>query len=110
MEEGFFAKVNDSSSVEEVLASMNMQKEKKQKKLMFDIIAQVVVSDEEFKKLLRPISQSNGIYVKYGQHSVYGDNGIFQCISIENSKTSNRLIAYTAGRTFPLYVSYNAAY
>jgi len=106
MSEGYFAKVDEKSKFNDILKSIELQETRSLKKLKYNAVKKILLSDIEFQCLLNPISQSNFIYSQYGQFSRIGEKGFLQCIAISNLSTNAQLIAYTGGRTFPLYVSY----
>ena len=109
MEEGYFVKINESTGIQDVLSSIQNQEALSRKKVRFNKIKNIVLSDCEFCRLLNPIAQSNPLYGEYGTRSNLDSDGALQCISITNASTNSQLIAYTGGRTFPLYISYKAS-
>ena len=106
MEESYFVKVGERSSLEDVLASMRLQEKRSLKKIRYCSVAQIQLADEEFQSMLYPITQSHNIYVKFGPSNAISCDGSLRCITLTNSSEGAHLVVYTAGRTFPLYVSY----
>jgi len=105
----YFTKISKNSTIKDVVASMQLQEERKLKKIQFDTISEITLKRQDFERLLQPLSQSNILYAKYGDASSIGVSSIFPCISIVDMASSAQLIVYTGGHSFPVYMSFESS-
>ena len=106
MDEGYFVKVYEATSIDDVIMSIQWQKKHSKKKLQFYSIQKILLTDNEFQHLLHPIVQSNELYCKFSCQSIIRKDGLLNCITLVNTQTDSQLIVYTGSRTFPQYVSF----
>ncbi len=99
-----FFKVNQrtnwaSLSESSQLHALNMRKE-----LKYKVLTTIIVSHNQFDSICEKVYLPNPIYKEFAPMSVANLDGIWNCIVICEQNKSRKLIIYTAGQMYPLYV------
>ncbi len=100
-----FSKVYRGMKWVDVEKVKNLQIQRKCKELEYCILACYAVSDEVFNQFCEDISIPRHIYQDVADQSIASPEGKWKCIVIENAQCTKRIILYTAGRLYPLYVA-----
>ena len=102
---GHFSRVYKGTSWADLKANEQLQISRKCKKLEYTELISIVVDQEEFNLICSDMSNARNCYQKYTHQSITALNGKWKCIIIKNKHSMQRIILYTAGRTYPLYAS-----
>jgi hypothetical protein len=107
MRTAHFIKVRENMDWDNYIKLTQLLRKKGCKQLPYGIIGKIYLSENCFISLANKIYLPNTAYLKYSSHCVSSNNGIWNCISIRQVSSSNEILLYTAGRTFPLYIAIN---
>lgn len=107
MPSAHFVKVYRNISWDDIVYLTQAMKNQGCKPLLYKVIAEVILTKDEFGQLSKSISKPNSHYLEHVNRSMPSEKGIWNCISVKQSSTSIELLLYTAGRTFPLYLALN---
>lgn len=105
MPKAYFAKVYKDTTWIDVLSALQTQMDNSRKKLEYSIIAELSLNNVDFDNLIASIFKPHPSYASWSSQSKPDKNGIWNCIAIRCTSDTRRVIVYTSGRTFPLYVS-----
>lgn len=99
-----FSKIHKGITWAEVKQNQRLQIQNKCKKIKFAEVTSVPIDEIEFNKLCSDLSIMLPCYITHGRYSITDCNGIWNCIVIKKIKSSDKIIIYTAGEIYPLYV------
>lgn len=100
-----FSRVYQGTSWTDLTANMQLQVTRSCKKLEYHSLIQIEVDPSEFNQICNDVSITQSCYRKYTKQSLATLDGKWQCITIKNRQTGQKLILYTAGQTYPLYAA-----
>lgn len=104
-----FSRVFDGITIEDVNENNKRQIARKCKKIEYTEICRITVEPNEFDLLCRDISKPRCFYEKYAHQSYANSNGKWNCIVIKCDSSKQKIILYTAGYIYPLYVGISLA-
>ena len=91
----------------DMIKTIQYQIDHNRKKLKFNSIEDISLRSEEFDSVIKSIAQPRELFSKWGEKSKPDDDGIWNCITLKCLDDRREVVLYTAGRTFPLYLSIN---
>lgn len=105
MPEALFSRVLDNTNWDYLYKTMLVQKKQKCKPLHYKTLAEISLPKTEFNILVNELANPHPCYLPYSLQSIADDDGIWNCILIDNKIDNRKIALYTAGRTFPLYAA-----
>ena len=101
----YFTKVCEDISWEDLKKITKKQIANNCRQLEYNEIITITLSKTEFDNVCHNISKPHTSYLQFAPLSIANAQGIWNCITLIDKQTNNKLILYTAGRIFPLYVA-----
>lgn len=100
-----FSKVYKGTSWDELKANKLLQVARNCRELEYSELVTITVEQAEFDQMCNDVSCMRPCYRKYANQSLASLDGKWKCIVIDNEKSKQRIILYTAGRMYPLYAA-----
>lgn len=100
-----FTKVFEEISWDELKEKTKQQTANNCRQLEYKEVITITLSKTEFDIICNNISKPYACYQKFASLSIANAQGIWNCITLIDKQTKNKLILYTAGRPFPLYAA-----
>lgn len=100
-----FSRVYKGTTWLSLRATSEWQSKNNCKKLEYLEITTITVDQTEFKAICDDISYPRDCYREFTSESRTTSDGKWKCIVIEDRKSGQQIILYTAGRVYPLYAA-----
>ncbi len=100
-----FSKVHKGTSWATLKANKQLQLSRKCREIEYVDLITIMVDQTEFDLICNDVSSTRSCYRKYTNQSIATSDGKWKCIIIKNKHNEQKIIVYTAGRTYPLYAA-----
>lgn len=100
-----FSKVYEGISWDNLKEKTKLQIANNCRQLEYKEAIAITLTKAEFDIICKNISKPYDCYQKFVPLSIPNSQGIWNCITLIDKQTQRKLILYTAGRSFPLYVA-----